>query len=573
MRELLDLELPRTLGTLLARAERERPARLQAWLFEDEAARRDAEQQLAALGIEARLRSAYKPILHAFLEEFGLAGHRQVRLRLPAGQARRLRVESYPLAGLLEGAALAFEACDGPADAGRGLTVEVWLDGQARAVFVPLNAALAPVGWLRCWGADGQLLEDGPLQTDYQAAYEAVLAAVAAQDWPDHTPYFEQLWIELRTGGIERALPWGDEVISTREALHEDLYFTLLEFFQRRAGRAPGDRSLQPGQIVPLVCAGTGPTRLRLCLADAEPAAPAPRPASPAPTLPPLEVVERPLHPDEVLRYLGGLAGERFGARSHQGREVAGLYRAGALPGLVISGGQHANESAGVVAALRAAEALQRQPDAHYALVALENPDGAALHQRLCREHPRHMQHAARFTALGDDLEARSGGALGEKAARQEAIARTGAGLHFSLHGYPAHEWTRPFSGYLPPGAEDWTLPKGFFLIMRHHPDCEPWPFMEALTAALAQDPALVAYNRRQHALWRAHWGELPMPLRHDIPCLVGVDPRSRVPYTLITEFPDETVYGPAMRFAHETLTRTVLLGAALYWQGLLKTP
>ncbi|NWM44847.1 peptidase M14, partial [Escherichia coli] len=74
----------------------------------------------------------------------------------------------------------------------------------------------------------------------------------------------------------------------------------------------------------------------------------------------------------------------------------------------------------------------------------------------------------ARYTALGDDLEYRTAAQPHEKAIRFEAQRLSGARLHINLHGYPAHEWTRPLSGYMPRGFAMWTLPKGFFLIMRY---------------------------------------------------------------------------------------------------------
>ena len=117
---------------------------------------------------------------------------------------------------------------------------------------------------------------------------------------------------------------------------------------------------------------------------------------------------------------------------------------------------------------LRAAQRLAARPGSHFAFCPLENPDGYALHQRLIRTNPRHMHHAARYTALGDDLEYRTGAELHEKAIRLEAEARLPALLHLNFHGYPAHEWTRPLSGYVPRGFEVWTIPKGFFLVMRH---------------------------------------------------------------------------------------------------------
>lgn len=569
MSVLLDIELPRSLDLLLAQAGRERPERVEAWVFEDRPARCRAELALAAIGITARLRSAYKPLLHAWLEgELALPSQWQrLSIAVAPPLLQRLKVEAYPLAALLGRGELLFET-----DAALAASeARIAVDGRPlAAVFVPMDARRAPLAWRRSW-RDGMLIEDGPLSgCDYRAGFEAAMAAIAGHAWGQSEPYFEQLRIELEIGGIEQDLAYGKELISTREALHEDFYFSVLEFFQRRAGRPAGDRTLQPGQIVPDIRAGAGPTRVRVVLAS-----PAPPVAEPEPSLADdLAAQDAPLSPEAVSAWLAPLQGERFGCLSHQGRPVQGLHKRGSRPGLVISAGQHANESSGVVGALRAAQRLQSQAEAHYALIPLENPDGAALHQALCRSHPRHMQHAARYTALGDDLEARGGSAnpmLGEKAVREEAIARTGAGLHFSLHGYPAHEWTRPFAGYLPPGFEDWALPRGFFLILRQHPGRDGRAFLEALTAALAQDPALSAFNARQQRLWRAHWVDTETaPLLHGIPCLIQQDTRSRVPFTLITEFPDETVYGEAFRLAHETQTRSVLLGAELYWQGLL---
>ena len=73
---LLDTRIPRTLDTLVRdwAGGDHRGITLEAWLFEDEAARRRAEQVFAASGIHARLRSAYKPLVHAFLEEFDTIG-------------------------------------------------------------------------------------------------------------------------------------------------------------------------------------------------------------------------------------------------------------------------------------------------------------------------------------------------------------------------------------------------------------------------------------------------------------------------------------------------------------------
>jgi len=42
------------------------------------------------------------------------------------------------------------------------------------------------------------------------------------------------------------------------------------------------------------------------------------------------------------------------------------------------------------------------------------------------------------------------------------------------------------------------------------------------------------------------------------------------VPFTLITEYPDETITGPAFVQAHEVQRETVIAAARLLWRGLL---
>lgn len=62
----------------------------------------------------------------------------------------------------------------------------------------------------------------------------------------------------------------------------------------------------------------------------------------------------------------------------------------------------------------------------------------------------------------------------------------------------------------------------------------------------------------------------MPFPRINGIPCHVLEDHRSTVPFTLVTEFPDETIEGDAFRLAHTTQTCAVELAAELYWDGLL---
>ena len=182
------------------------------------------------------------------------------------------------------------------------------------------------------------------------------------------------------------------------------------------------------------------------------------------------------------------------------------------------------------------------------------------------------MLHAARYSALGDDIEYREQPPLYERAAREQALALSGAQLHVNLHGYPAHEWTRPLSGYLPHGFELWTIPKGFFLILRHHAgwQAETRALVEQVSASLAQVPGLADYNARQLALYQRHAGALPFEVIHGTACAVSQVDRPGAPVTLITEFPDETVDGEAFRFAHTVQTEAAL-AAVRAWQTLAR--
>ncbi|MFC0408955.1 peptidase M14 [Roseomonas elaeocarpi] len=598
---LLERRFPRTLDAVLERFGdgAHGGARIEAWLFEDAPARQEAERRLGELGITARLRSAYKPLLHAFLEgEIAARPGESVLVRLPSLVPARFRLEAYPLAALLpEGCTLRFEEGEAPD------RYEVILEGPdgARArheVFAPNHPrtdhlgeeVLAPCGWLRAWPAEAGATpdlgaspiaggtathpapadagdgtgaapsEDGPLHTEFEAAFAAAMGALAARDWGPGPRLFEVLEIRVETGGIERPLPVGSEVLSTREALHEDLYFSALELFQRRAGLPLGDRRLQPGQILPEVLPGDGDTRLRVSLRGPLPERPS------APQDEPLDTIGTPLEPDRLAAETARLGGERFDATSVQGRAVPAIHHPGDGPALVISAAQHANEASGVVGALRAAAVL-RDAGRHFALIPLENPDGYALHRHLRATHAHHMHHAARYTALGDDLEAREAAPWFEKTARIEAFRRTGARLHVNLHGYPAHEWTRPLSGYVPRGFASWTVPRGFFLILRHHPGLEDaaLALVQGVAERLGSVPGLLEFNRRCLALHRLHAGDgAAGPVHADIPYVLGETTRHTPPFTLITEYPDETVGGDAFRLAQEAQRAAVLAAAEL---------
>ncbi|GGH28920.1 peptidase M14 [Alsobacter metallidurans] len=571
---LLDLEIPRTLDLLVERlsAPGLKGSAVEAWVFENAESRAAAEDALSALGVSARIGSAYKPLLHALLPAIEAGGLEVVTLRYPvcAGAAeRRFLAEAYPLAALLPEGGFT-------AQAGTSTTFYEadlrYADGRAetRRIFVPNvtrrdalgRETLSPCAWLRISGASHPELDcDEPVGSDLALAYDAAMSAVTGRDWGKSEPFFARLRIEVWIGGVERPLPFMHERMSTREALHEDLYFSLLEWFQHLTGRPEGDRTLRPGQIIPDIRPADGPTRVRVSVEPHEPAAALV--AARAPTWDRCEAAP-PLA--EAYAGLAEIAGAPILATSRQGREVRGVVVEGSGPPVLLTGGQHANETSGVVGALRAGAALA-SAGAAFALIAVENPDGYALHQSFIAESPEHMHHAARYTALGDDLEYRTTPPLYEQEARNAALAQTGAQLHINLHGYPAHEWTRPLNGYLPRGFDAWALPKGFFLILRHHAGIETYAraLLERLTAQLARDPDLVALNRAQIAAYEAHAGPIGFPILNGIACALVERPAQPTPLQLITEYPDETIHGDAFKLAHRVQMNAALFARAIF--------
>ncbi|MBV2143201.1 peptidase M14 [Falsochrobactrum sp. TDYN1] len=565
MSVILEKTYPRTIDALIARFSRPemRGAKVDAWLFDDQPSRFLAETTLREAGVSARLRSAYKPLLHFFLEEVDGAALKSALIRYPRHKAcikNRFLLETYPLSALLPHADISFVASTKD-----GFFYEVELtfkngSAQNHRVFAPNRVhedfigetLVSPTGWLIV--EHGGATENRRYETAYEKLFHETVSAIANHDWGRGEPYFDELNIAVSLPVADRRLSYGEEALSLTEAMHEDIYFSLLEVFQKKSGRPVGDRGLQPGQIVP-----------EIRFSEADPAVKVEtRPLSTIDILTAEQVLEKaqaPLSADQIRREIGKLGGAAFYATTRSGRTVRATYIKGSDAPMMISGGQHANETTGVVGALRAANRLAARDGAHFTISPQENPDGYEIHKRLCKLQPHHMHHAARYTALGDDLEYRSGGGLYEKAIRSEAEAQSNSKLHVNLHGYPSHEWTRPLSGYVPRSFAMWTLPKGFFLIIRHHAswEKEAEELIDRVTKHLAAIDGLVDYNNAQIALFEQHAGETGFRIINGFPCLVGIDDRHTVPLTLITEYPDETIYGDAFVKGHTAQMETVL--------------
>lgn len=547
--------------------------RFEAWTFDDRQSREAAMARLAEKGVTAKLRSAYKPLLTFFLEEVELDGLQAVEIRYPVhpqAPENRFRLEAYPLAALLGASRLTFVAREDAAfhydvvlkRADLVETLTVFAPNRVHADNLG-ETTVSPTGWLRREGE----IAGVRLETDYELLFESAMAAIAAHDWGHQEPYFEELNIRVHYPATDEPIGYGEEVLSLREAQHEEFYFALLEVFQARCGRPAGFRDLRPGQIVPeVVPSEEAPSvivetrALSSGFLDG--------------TTQQIDQAGEPIAASQVATCLEAIGGEAFWAESRSGRAVPARYIKGSDRPVMISGGQHANEVSGIIGAVRAALTLKERIGAHFTIAPMENPDGYALDQRLRRDNPRHMHHAARYTAFGDDLDYRTpencGANLHEAEIRLQAKRLSGAQLHINLHGYPSHEWTRPLSGYVPKGFAAWTLPKGFFLILRHHEDwaAQAEDLLDKVTGRLGKLPRLLDDNARQIALYETHSGETGFRIINGFPCLLSIDARHTIPLTLITEYPDETIYGEALIAAHTAQMETVL-AAYDAWQTM----
>ena len=588
---------------------------LELWLFEGVQARQAVAAQLQQRGIRAWVRSAYKPLLHAFLEEIDTTELASVVIEYPCHEAadpRRFLLEGYPLEDVLPDVEVSWVAAQSLTltststststhpqteqlvyqltltdRSGLAQTVSIFAPNVLKTDLALGQQCLCPTGYLRVSDAQSaQPIFAQSLETEFEQAFSLLMRWVIAQPWGSNEPYFERLVLRVELPGAEVVDHQGRLLSSTYEALHEDLYFSVLEFFHLRSNRPAGDRRLQPGQIVPDIRVGVGAVKLgveRYALGAAllplqQTASQRAQPSAlqVAPQTQPtgkqdfkLDACDQPLSSESVRAVLASFAGQRFEAQSRQGRAVCGIYRQGSLPGIVLTGGQHANEASGVVGALRGAQWLAAQSQAHFALVPLENPDGYELYAQYRAIHPQHMHHAARYTGLGDDLEYRECAPWYETDARRQAVVLAQAQLHLSLHGYPAHEWTRPLTGYVPRGFTPWSLPKGFFLIVRYQAAYKDLAlqWLEALSESVSRLPGLAEFNRIQLQRYASYLGAGGFELRHGIACCLSQNDQQNTGVKLVTEFPDESIVGDDFAFAQQVQTDTVRLACIHWWR------
>jgi hypothetical protein len=119
-------------------------------------------------------------------------------------------------------------------------------------------------GWIAA-SVDGQAAVDARIATDperfwdeYQAKilpriYDHVMKVTENRPLPDKQPFHRDLDIEVRMSEPDFRIGIDEELVSSLEALHEDLYFVTLDFFDALGRTTTRRRLAAPGKIFPII--------------------------------------------------------------------------------------------------------------------------------------------------------------------------------------------------------------------------------------------------------------------------------------------------------------------------------
>lgn len=423
---------------------------------------------------------------------------------------------------------------------------------------------------------------------------------------PARQPFFRALVVEVAASEDDRLLPVRQERISPLDALHEDLYFHTLDYLNELGLSLGGKGYPAPGAVEPWVGPATpGALRARIRLYPGQPGEGAAEeaahlPAQAAPGLPdPASAIpsDQVIGPDQLLpllSYLARLPGVRVlrAGLSLAGRPTWALSvtapTAGRIappqklsawrPTLLINARRHANEISSTNSILRLAELAAGDHDLlrriNLVLSPMDNIDGAALHYAMHQIHPTWKLHAARFNAAGVDFSYDCFAApprFGESRTLPTLWRACLPDVVLDDHGYPAHEWVQPFSGYNSPPyfPTSWWMPNALIYGIHRWLDPEKYPanaqtqsaLRDGLARRIASVPEVAEYSHtlldRYLQYGRRHLPQkFPLEMHEGVFSLVrqvadGPDSRTfsgRFPHItaaeLITEVPDETAQG-----------------------------
>ena len=119
-------------------------------------------------------------------------------------------------------------------------------------------------GWLKAT-ANGRTLADERIETDPErfwdhfqantlpALYDHVMALGKGKPRPEDAPFFGELRIDLTLSEPDYRIPVDQEQIASMEALHEEIYFNTLHFFDVMGRFTRGAPLAYPGRVIPVM--------------------------------------------------------------------------------------------------------------------------------------------------------------------------------------------------------------------------------------------------------------------------------------------------------------------------------
>lgn len=127
---------------------------------------------------------------------------------------------------------------------------------------------------------NGELLFEQTIDTDLTAIWNIYQQEILPdcrsyieeklQQHPTLTdqPFFSQLRLEIEVSEPDEKLPWRQDLLSSLDAMHEDLYFAGSDFFKVYGLKSCGEQFSAPGLILPIIHQRQGKPTLKVTLLE-----------------------------------------------------------------------------------------------------------------------------------------------------------------------------------------------------------------------------------------------------------------------------------------------------------------
>jgi hypothetical protein len=336
-------------------------------------------------------------------------------------------------------------------------------------------------------------------------------------------PFFSKLQLDITVSEPNEKLPSREDIFSSLDGLHEDLYFAGTDYFKNYGLEKCGEITDAPGLILPVIKKREGKPYFKVSLYAAHKSAAKPRvevwmkrlevrdgkttavlntdPGNFSVNVFPEKAEEKTVNIEDIdllehtligyeqcmeildkLKKVPGVMVYRT-ARSYQGRSLYAVELKPHLKGYIsrvkritnhpveiINTRHHDNEVSGTNEAFMLIKRILTDKkyenladEMNLILVPMENVDGAAIHYELQKDNPTWKFHVARFNALGKEFfyDHFSDDTIHTEAkGLKRLFLKWLPDVLVDNHGVPSHEWEQQFSGYTSPSYRGFWLPR-----------------------------------------------------------------------------------------------------------------